>query len=167
MYYLGNVFGPDLPICTVHRVAAKTRGHASRHDGTDPHVFAPHVLHHRFRETRQTKLRSVISSSTGECIRTSEATYIDDVTTASSSKPEQSFTAAVERAVQICLHRALPLIERKFADVAKYSDAGVVDQHVQPAQLGVDELEQFGNLRIVPNIGSFPLDFTGSFDSQF
>jgi len=120
------VFGPNFPIRTISGgPPAKFRGDASRHDSADPHVLAPHVLHHRFRKTRQTKLRSVISSSTGKCIRASHATYIDDVAIPISSKPEQSFTAAIERPVQIRFQRVLPLIERKFANVAKFSDAGV------------------------------------------
>src|SRR6266566_1150377 len=74
LYYFGNVFGPDLPICTIPWVPTEFRGHASRHDVTDPHVLAPQILHHRFRETRQTKLGSVISSSAGECMRTCQTT---------------------------------------------------------------------------------------------
>src|SRR6476646_76473 len=163
-YYFSHVFGPDFPILTIRRgPPAKFRGHAPRHDRTDPHVLVPHVLHHRFGETRQSELRSVISSSTGKCVCASHATYIDDVPTAAGSKPEQSFTAALEHAVQIRLQRPLPLIERKFANVAKYPNAGVVDQNIERAEFGVDEPEQLGNLFMTPNIGSFAPDFTGSF----
>ena len=35
-----------------------------------------------------------------------------------------------------------------------------------PAKLGVDEPEQFGNLFMVSNIGSFALDFTGGLRCQ-
>ncbi len=58
-------------------------------------------------------------------------------------------------------HRA-----KAFANVAKYSDARVVDQHIECAEFGVDEAEQLGNLFMVSNIGSFPLDFTGCFRRQ-
>jgi hypothetical protein len=50
--------------------------------------------------------------------------------------------------------------------VAKYSDAGVVDQNIEGAELGVDEPEQLGNLFMTPNIGSFAPDFTGGFRRQ-
>ncbi len=51
-------------------------------------------------------------------------------------------------------------------NVAENSDASVVDQYVQPAKLPVHELEQLAYLVMVSNIGSFTLDFTGSFLSQ-
>src|SRR6185503_5302680 len=89
MYYFGNVLRPNFPICTFHLVTAKSRGNASRHDSTNPHILTPHILHHRVSETRQPKFRSVISSSSGKCMGTCQATYIDDVTSAFSSKPEQ------------------------------------------------------------------------------
>ena len=50
--------------------------------------------------------------------------------------------------------------------MAKYSDAGVVDQNIERAELGVDEPEQLGNLFMALNIGSFALDFTGSLRRQ-
>ena len=48
----------------------------------------------------------------------------------------------------------------------KYSNAGIVDENIKPAKLGVDEPEQLGDIFMVSNIGNFPLDFTGSFRSQ-
>jgi hypothetical protein len=60
----------------------------------------------------------------------------------------------------------LPLIKRKFTRVPKYSNAGIVDQHVESAEFGIDEAEQFGNLIMLPNIGNFPFDFTGRFHGK-
>src|SRR6185369_7749153 len=112
LYYFGNVFGPDLPIRTILWVPTEFRGYATRHDVTHPHVLTPHVLHHRFGETRQAKLRSVISSPTSECMSTCQTTYIDDVPCTFCFKPEQRFTAAVKSPEQIRFYRSLPLLHR-------------------------------------------------------
>src|SRR5262249_37125347 len=96
-------------------------------------------------------------------MRTGQATYIDDESSTLGSEPEQSFTAAIKRAVKICFDDVLPLIDAEFADRAKDADVGIVDQHIGRAELGVDEPEQLANIFMIFNIGSFALDFTDGF----
>src|SRR5689334_6251006 len=153
-------------ICSMCLVSTEFGGYATRHDVTDPHVLAPDILHHCFRKTRQSKLGCVIGCSPGECVCTGHATYIDDVTSVLGSKPEQSFTTAIEGSVQIRLHRSLPLFNRKFTHTLKDTDAGIVDQHIERAELGIDEAEQLSHLLIASNIGCFPSDFTGGFGGE-
>ena len=42
-----------------------------------------------------------------------------------------------------------------------------VDQHIEPAEAGIDKLEKCANLFMTLNIGNFALDFTAGFFRQF
>ena len=100
-------------------------------------------------------------------MRAGQTTYIDDGSTPASSESEQSFTAAVKHAAEICSDRLTPFFKLHRADWAEHTDAGVVDQDIELPVLRIDELEQRRDLFMLANIGSFALDFTAGLLCQF
>ena len=120
--------------------------HASRHDATDPDVVVTVVEHHGFAEAVESELGCVVARAAAKGVLPREAGNIDDKAAAAPGEAFQRLVRAVERAIQIEIDIAVPLLRRHLRHLVEDPFAGVVDENIEPAEFPVHGLEEFADL---------------------
>src|SRR5258708_35666853 len=88
------------------------------------------VTHQCLTETIQTKLGSVISGSTFDCILPGQAANVDDVAATALTHQGHRLVTTIIDAIQICLDHREPFLGSEVCYIPHNSDTGVVDQNV-------------------------------------
>src|SRR3712207_1046064 len=134
--YARNVVWLQLPRALVaDGVAAELRVDGAGHDVADLYLVVADFLHQRLCEAVQGELRGVVGRHTRVRVRASERRDVDDVAAAAPLHLGYGRARAVEDAEEVRLQNRAKLFGRRLLHRLEEADAGVVDEHVNAAQL--------------------------------
>src|SRR5262249_50275132 len=104
----GNVFGRGLPTCggSVPRELGRD---TARHDVAGADIVVAQVLHHRFAETIQAELRSVVSGRTRKCIDAGQAADVENIAASALLHSRHGGANAIECTGQIGADYGVPV----------------------------------------------------------
>ena len=94
----------------------------------------PHLLHQRFAERVQPRLRGAVGGAADEGVLARQAADVDDPAAATGAQLRNGGVAAVEHAGQVRLDHAQPVVIAHVGDVRERADARVVHQDVHAAE---------------------------------
>ena len=118
------------------RLAAGEAGRdRSGQDVGHANVVVAQLLHQRFAERVERGLRRAVGGAAGKRILRREAADVDDPPAAPVAQVWNRRLAAVEHAGEVGADDAVPLVVRHIGDRHADADAGVVDEHVEAAEL--------------------------------
>jgi uncharacterized protein len=122
-------------------------------DRSHPHAALAEVEHGGLGHPQKTELAGVVGGAAGHRVLAGERGDVDDPARAARLEKPRRGAQAVEGAEQVGLDDLPEGLARELVDRAEGPDAGVVDQEVEPAALGLGHrAEEEIDLALVPDV---------------